>query len=339
MRTLRRFSSRFVLASVLVYPALTYGQTTPAATVAPQPASVAGAAAHVYKTVGAIELRLHVFSPARTDANRRRPAVVFFFGGGWRAGSVMQFVPQAQHFATRGMVAIVADYRVSGRHQTTPFESMADAKSAIRWVRAHAAELGVDPNRIAAAGGSAGGHIAVSAAVIEKGDEPGENATISSKPDALVLFNPVVDTSRIAPFGDRAPEASPFHHLTRALPPTLILHGRADATVPYADVVRFCEKATALGARCQLVGYDDAPHGFFNPQREEGKWHRETLQEADRFLTRLGYLPPVAESSLIAAGARVLVTTRTARTKGVHTDGMRGAGSGQPNDATAHLRS
>jgi acetyl esterase/lipase len=284
------------------WPGLAAAQTPPAA--APQPTTLEGASALVYKSMGGVELRLHVFSPARSEAGTRHPAIVFFFGGGWRQGLVTQFVPQARHFASRGMVAIVADYRVAARHQTTPFHAMADAKSAIRWVRVHAAELGVDPGRIAAGGGSAGGHIALSAAAIENGDEPGENEKISSKPNALVLFNPVVDTSRIGLFGDRARDASPFHQLTRALPPTLILHGRADATVPYADVVRFCEKATSLGARCQLVGYDGAPHGFFNPQREGGKWHRETLLEADRFLTRLGFLPQPATVALSEAAAR-----------------------------------
>ena len=294
MRPKRRFTLRFALTSLLIYPALTNGQTTSAAPVAPQRTSVDGATTHLYKTVGAIELRLHVFSLAPPDSNRRSPAVVFFFGGGWRAGTVTQFVPQAQHFAARGMVAIVADYRVSGRHQTTPFESIADAKSAIRWVRAHAKDLGIDPNRIAAGGGSAGGHIALSTAVLNGFDEVGEDRKVSSKPNALVLFNPVVDTSRITLFGDRAQDASPIHHLTAALPPTIILHGKADATVPYDDVVRFCAKATSLGARCQLVGYDEAPHGFFNQQRSEGKWYRETLQEADRFLTQLGYLARIA---------------------------------------------
>jgi len=76
------------------------------------------------------------------------------------------------------------------------------------------------------------------------------------------------------------------------LPPILIPHGKADATVPFADVERFCAAATERGNQCQLVGYEGAAHGFFNPQVAEGQWHRETLLEADRFLTRLGYLTP-----------------------------------------------
>jgi acetyl esterase/lipase len=277
----------------LAWPVLAAAQAIPA-NVVPQPAAIDGAVAHVYKRIGGAELRLHVFSPPRAAPDKRLAAIVFFFGGGWRQGLVTQFVPQARHLAARGMIAIVADYRVFTRHGTTPFESVADAKSAIRWIRANAAALGLDPGRLAAGGGSAGGHIAVGAAVLPGLEEPGEDAATSSRPNALVLFNPVVDTTPIPQFGARAVEASPFHHLTAALPPTIILHGEADATVPYASVVRFCDRAVALGARCQVVGYAGATHGFFNSGRDAGKGYRETLQEADRFLTRLGYLSPPA---------------------------------------------
>ena len=214
-----------------------------------------------------------MFSPADHRASSTRPAIVFFFGGGWISGTVEQFVPQSKHLAERGMIAIVADYRVRSRHNTTPFEAMADARSAMRWVRSHAKELGIDPGRLAAAGGSSGGHIAVSTAVFDRFDDPGEDKRISAKPDALVLFNPVVDTGASAPsvmnerFGGRGPEASPLAHLSRGLPPTLIVHGKADATVPYLSVERFCAEATRLGSRCELVGYEGAGHGFFNPAR------------------------------------------------------------------------
>jgi acetyl esterase/lipase len=172
---------------------------------------------------------------------------------------------------------------------------MADAKSALRWVRAHSAELGIESNRIVAAGGSAGGHIALSAAVFDAYDEPDEDKTISSKPNALVLFNPVVDTTHgtgSAPdrFGVRGRDGSPVHHLAAGLPPTLILHGKADTTVPYADVDRYCSGAKILGNQCQLVGYEGATHGFFNSDTAEGQWYLETLLEADRFLIKTGYL-------------------------------------------------
>ena len=263
---------------------------------APQPLTLEAAIPYVYKSVGDANLRLHVYGAGRRSA-ASSPAIVFFFGGGWTIGSVLHFVSQAKHFAQRGMVAIVADYRVFTRHQSTAFQSMADAKSAIRWVRGHAKELGVDVNRIAAAGGSSGGHIALSTAVFDTFDEASEDQSVSSKPNALVLFNPGVDTTDTpthktsddlkARFGSRAREGSPIHHLKAGLPPTLILHGRNDRTVAYADVERFCGESERLGNRCQLVGYEGAGHAFFNQE----KWYWETLHEADGFLTRLGYLP------------------------------------------------
>ena len=192
------------------------------------------------------------------------------------------------------MVAIVADYRVMSRNETTPFEARTDAKSAIRWVRWHAAELGIDPGRIAASGGSAGGHIALSAAVFNRFDDPREDKSISSKPNALVLFNPAVDTSSSPTFAARTPgrgqEGSPFHHLDGTLPPTVILHGTANAIVPYASVERFCAPAKELGRRCEVVAYEGAQHGFFNPPNADGKWYRETVLEMDRFLESIGYL-------------------------------------------------
>lgn len=270
------------------------------AALAPQPEAIEGAVTHVYKSIGGTQLRLHVFAPP-APTSKPRAAIVFFFGGGWTSGTVLQFVPQSKHLAERGMVAAVADYRVIGRHQTTALEAMSDAKSAIRWLRSHAKELGIDRNRIAAGGGSSGGHIALSAAVFDAFDEAGEDGKISSKPNALVLFNPAVDTTHEKPvfkerFAGRARDASPVHHLSRGLPPMVIFHGKADTTVPYADAEKFCAEASKLGNRCQLVGYEGATHGFFNPSRDEGKWYRETLLEMDRFLTKMGYL---AEPSTI----------------------------------------
>jgi acetyl esterase/lipase len=141
---------------------------------------------HRYKTAGGVPLTLRVFQPSG-GGPPERPAIVFFFGGGWRQGTVEQFVPQCRHLASGGMVALAADYRVRGRHGTTPLEAMADARSAIRWARTGHAELGIDPDRIAAAGGSAGGHIAACAALIPTPAEPGEDGGVRAEPDALVL--------------------------------------------------------------------------------------------------------------------------------------------------------
>lgn len=287
---------RFYALLTLCMPVSALAQNPP---VPPQPLSVEGTVAHVYKSINGTELRLHVFNPPSHSSSMSRSAILFFFGGGWTQGSVEQFVPQSKHLATRGTVAIVPDYRVFGRHKTSPFDAMADAQSAIRWVRSHAKELGIDPNRIVAGGGSAGGHIALGAAVL--GDVDGTG--ISARPNALVLFNPVVDTStRTERFGDRWKEGSPFHHIGRNLPPTVIFHGKSDTTVPYADVDRFCLEARKLGNRCELLGYEGATHGFFNPAVNGGHWYRDTLLEADRFLTEIGYLPKPVPARIAKCG-------------------------------------
>lgn len=283
----RRIWHAMLLLSV---PIATLAQNAP---VQPQPIAIEGAITHVYKSIDGVELRLHIFNPQSHSASVKRPAIVFFFGGGWTGGSVEQFAPQSRQLAQRGMIGIVADYRVLNRHHSSAFQAMADAKSAIRWVRSHATELGIDPNRIAAGGGSSGGHLALSSAVFESFDETAEDHSISTRPNALVLFNPAVDTTAEGlkdRFGDRGNEASPVHHVRAGLPPMVIFHGRSDTTVPYATIERFCKAANDAGGACQLFGYEGATHGFFNPSRERGKWYTETLLEADRFLTKIGYL-------------------------------------------------
>ena len=109
----------------------------------------------IYKTVGDVELRMHVFEPE--DRPTPLAAIVFFFGGGWNSGTVEQFFPHCEHLAELGMFAAAADYRVKSRHGVTPDACLADGKSAVRYLYAHAEELGIDPDRIAAGGGSATG--------------------------------------------------------------------------------------------------------------------------------------------------------------------------------------
>lgn len=246
-----------------------------------------------FKIASQDTLQLHVFEPP-ADAPSPRPAIVFFFGGGWVSGSPEQFYKQAAYFASRGMVAISAEYRVKNRHQTTPFESVADAKSAIRWVRMHADELGIDPDRIVAAGGSAGGHVAAATALFDRHDDVADSLTISSKPVALVLFNPVLDTSENGfgkdRIGERALELSPVHQVKPDRPPTLIFHGTADTTVPFENAQRFCMAMTNAGNTCRLLSFEGMEHGFFNAGRHGNKPYSATVRAADEFLIGLGIL-------------------------------------------------
>lgn len=90
-----------------------------------------------------------------------------FFGGGWSKNNINQFKPHADYFSKRGMVSFVVDYRVERKHQSTPFESLKDAKSAMRFIRNHTKRFQIDTSRVVAAGGSAGGHLAAATALIE----------------------------------------------------------------------------------------------------------------------------------------------------------------------------
>lgn len=268
------------------------------------PPVLEGARVETYKTVGATKLTLSIFNPKDHQASDRRAAIVFFFGGGWQSGSPKQFEQQCRYLSSRGMVAITADYRVGSRHQAKAVQCVADAKSAIRWVRANAARLGIDPLRIAAGGGSAGGHIAGCTAYSKGGDEPGEDLKVSSAPNALVLFNPAltlapIDGQAFEGFGQKVPaerlgiepqDISPAHHVKPGGPPAIIFHGRADTTVPYVTAEVFAVKMKAANNRCELVGYDGQKHGFFNFGREGDQYFRDTLQRADEFLVSLGYL-------------------------------------------------
>ena len=263
------------------------------------PPSFTGARTEVYKTVGDVKLTLSIFEPA-SGPKSGRPAIVFFFGGGWTNGSPAQFEQQCRHLAARGMVAITADYRVASRHQVKPVACVADAKSAIRWVRANAARLGIDPRRIAAGGGSAGGHLAASVATLPGLDPATDDKAVSCRPDALVLFNPGTVMAPFpglelkgfgagldkARFGCEPTEISPLHHVRKGLPPTIIFHGKTDTTVPYATVEKFTEVMKAAGNRCELVGFEGQGHGFFNKAK-----YQETLDATDAFLVSLGYLP------------------------------------------------
>jgi acetyl esterase/lipase len=265
------------------------------------PPKLEGAAEHVYKTVGETKLKLWVYAPEGHQPTDAKPAIVFFFGGGWTNGSPQQFEQQCRYLASRGMVAITADYRVASRQNVKAVDCVRDAKSAVRWIRSHASELGVDPDRIAAGGGSAGGHIAACAGTIEDFDEPDEDASVSSRPNSLVLFNPAVsfdpsltrnENPRAAGLAERMgvePTAlSPANHVDATDPPTIVLIGTKDFLIEGNR--QFAQRMQAAGVRCELDLYEGRTHGFFNYGRAGNKDFLATLASADRFLASLGWI-------------------------------------------------
>lgn len=243
-----------------------------------------------YKKIDTISLKLHIYKPENFNPNKIYNCIVFFHGGGWNGGNHKAFRRQSQYLASRGMIAISVDYRLKNTHNTTPFDAVSDAKSAIRYVRKHAKALCIDPNRIASGGGSAGGHLAAACGNIIGLEEAHEDLTISSKPNALVLFNPVYDNSKEG-FGFRRMngrhlEISPLHNISKGAPPTIVFFGTKDKTTPVSSSKAYEQKMHDVGSRCDLFLYEGQEHSFFN----RGKYFTETLRETDIFLESLGYL-------------------------------------------------
>lgn len=117
------------------------------------PATIPGAETFVYRDGQPDPMRLHVFKPKGWKSGDKLPALVWFFGGGWTKGSPERSAGWARNAAQWGMVGIAPDYRTKNRFNTSPLESVADARAALRWVQDHAAELGIDPARIVVGAG------------------------------------------------------------------------------------------------------------------------------------------------------------------------------------------
>ena len=246
-----------------------------------------------YKKASGVELKLDVFNPEGHKASDKRPAILFFFGGGWVGGSTSQMHPFCDYLAKRGMVAIAVEYRVYSRNKTTPAECVKDGKSAMRWVRKHAAELGVDPEKILAGGGSAGGHVAAATATVKGFDEKDDDTSISEKPVALVLFNPVYDNGPNG-FGHKRvkeywKKISPMHNLSKTTPPTIVFFGSKDKHVSVETAEKYKKQMEKHGRRCDLHIYENQKHGFFNYGKSK-KYYDEIVKEMDAFLVSLGYL-------------------------------------------------
>ncbi len=251
----------------------------------------------IYKQTPEGALKLYFHYPADWSASDPRPAIVFFFGRGWNGGTTEQFRPQATYLASRGMVAIRADYRVKSRHGTTPDKCVEDGKSAIRWVRANAAMLGVDPGRIVGSGGSAGGHVAACATLVEGLEPAGEDYSVSSKPDLMVLYNPVMETTfarLVERIGNAkmAEKISPNNWIGKGMPSGIMFFGTKDALIEPA--IRSLEKAGSAGVKLELWTAEGEKHAFFN----KSPWLEWTLYLTDQFLQQNGYLDGKPEIKL-----------------------------------------
>ncbi|MEE2988739.1 MAG: alpha/beta hydrolase [Verrucomicrobiota bacterium] len=268
------------------------------------PPKISSDSEYTYKCVEGHDLKIWVFNPTITTKTNA-PAMLFFFGGGWNSGSPTQFVKYCELLSKRGMVGIVADYRVKSRQGVLAKACVEDALDALQYITENATSLGIDPIRIGVGGGSAGGHLAASLGTIHASDP--------SAPKVMALFNPatilapISDDLSDAPLGEfkkmnalykakeehlrariglEPVELSPFHHVSSSTPPTIIFHGTNDKAVPYESAKLFASQLRKNGVFVDLKTYKEAGHGFFNKE----PYFSQTAEELEAFLLNLGWL-------------------------------------------------
>ncbi len=243
----------------------------------------------VYKKIDNIELDVFVYLPVDYQNGKKRAALAFFHGGGWECGKPEWGNGQCDHFSKLGMVCFSFEYRLTTQHDVTPLESIADAKSAIRWIREHADEYNIDATRIVASGFSAGGHIAACTAMIDKFDEPSEDQSISPAANAFMFWVTPVKVfadgwfKQILKGRAKVKECDPDEHVRSGLPPSIIFQGTADNQVPVWSVKQFAKKMEAAGNRCELNIYEGQTHLGW------GDNAKDVYAKMDKFLASLGY--------------------------------------------------
>ena len=249
----------------------------------------------VYKKVGDQALRLFVYKPKGWTVMDQRPALVYIHGGGWVGGNPGMVAPTGKPLLAEGMVVISVEYRLAVRepHDRNPAKCIEDAKSAMRYVRSHAREFGIAPDHIAAGGSSAGGHLSAACALLPTFDSTNDDLTVSCKPNALVLLQPVLDNGSEGGYGATVPTIkknmkaySPAHNIVTGASPAIVFGGRGDHAAQLPLLEKFTANMKAASNACELFAYDGV-HGFVGKEPALSDINQKTIA----FFKRLGWLP------------------------------------------------
>lgn len=271
-------------------------------------ASTAEKESFIYKKVDGAALKILVSKPDDWKPDDRRPAAVFFHGGAWVTGNPGQFDKHCEHLNGRGMVCFQVQYRLMSKEERglPPTKCVHDAKSALRWVRSRAEEFGIDPDRIASGGGSAGGHLAAFLGTMDGLDDPNDDVKVSARSNAMLLFNPVYNNGPnkrglkgwgIGRIKDKYPSYSPAHNITSDDAPSIVFLGTRDKLIATGIAKDFQSRMRRAKVRSELHLYKGAGHGFFNYEVDGGKWYKLTIEETDKFLVSLGWLSAQSSGS------------------------------------------
>ncbi|MBN1291608.1 MAG: alpha/beta hydrolase [Candidatus Latescibacteria bacterium] len=266
----------------------------------------------IYKTIDNHNLKLYVFYPPEYRESDRRTAVVCIHGGGFSSGNPNLFFPHCRYFAKRGAVTFSVNYRLTKPHESTVYDCLADCKSAIRYIRTHAEKLGIDPNRVAVLGDSAGGHLAACLGTNMGIDNPGDDLSVSPVANVVIMCNPVADmtvppatkmeipgiaketTDNALRYGptteERARRISPIHNVVPNQSPSLLMHGEEDSNVPIEQANRYYEAMKNAGNDITYYPLEGVHHAFVLPGYGTEETVVTALQKADEFLVSQGFL-------------------------------------------------
>ena len=260
----------------------------------------------IYKEINGQDLAVDVFYAPEKIKKLNNPAIALFHGGGWVYGSPEEFYGTCERYAGKGFKTFSFQYRLSinedGSYphpEISPIESVKDARSAIRWLRENAVELGIDPDKIIVGGQSAGGQLAMSTVFAEEINEETDNMDVSPEPNALLLFSSCYNTMEawidnlLADRRQRIWDISPYHNLKSGMPPIIAFHGNADCMVMYYTALFFNDRMRELGNEFKLVTLEGRDHYLGEGSADEEKYARYfdegILEKADDFLSENGF--------------------------------------------------
>lgn len=248
------------------------------------------------------DLKIYCVRPLDYNEDNEYPAIVIFHGGGWYMGEASWGFSNAEHYAQKGMIAFSVQYRLQDLEKgITPYESVLDAQTALRWVRKNSDTFSINKNKIASYGWSAGAHLAACATIFDNLDAPNED--ISSAPNLLALKSPALSLLIYSDFQNRlldkidVKNLSPAENVSENTPPTIIVMGRTDTVTPLQGSELFKKNMNTYGNDCKLVIYDNVGH-LFTPETEpdngwpnpDKKVSLKAQEEIDKFLKTYGYI-------------------------------------------------
>ena len=259
----------------------------------------------IYKHSADKPREMEIYFPEDHDPTKSKvPGLILFHGGAWGGGSLSQFRTACHYFARRGLVCATVNYRMLNKAETASLPvgetrkrvCITDAKSAIRWFKQNANELGIDPKRVITGGGSAGGHICVLATTNPGLNDPADSKDVDTSVAAYLLFNPAFALDDV-----KDAEVDVCKYLTKEMAPAIVFFGTDDSWKKGWDIAY--EKLNLLGnTQIDVRIGDGQKHGFFNDE----PWKTVTLIAADRFLVKQGLLTGEPTLLLPATGEKLV---------------------------------